>query len=167
MVNFFNQRSTPFKTATIIVLVIGGIYTVMGSLMYLMVQFQQFVFHHLDKDVPDEFFLLHEVVEVYMPFLIVLGLGYLAFGNWLRELKGKALYVNIVLAFAGIAWAIPYTISAVENTLVFRVIPANELGFLDYFFRALNVLAVLAIIAAFTIPQFIAGKKIKEGLKGQ
>lgn len=59
-------------------------------------------------------FIMHDIWLTYMPLLVLIGLGYVAFGLSLKQMGKLRFHANLVLGIASLLWAICYSIGSVE-----------------------------------------------------
>lgn len=164
MLNTEEPNAKIDKVPRIIAMTIGSVYTMMGTWMLLMVKFQAFTMNIGNQKPPADFMnllnTLHDVLTFHMPFLIVLGLGYLAFGIWLQKLKDKKQPINLLLGLFSLLWAISYTIDSLEYIKMFKTQTPDETPFFRLFFSVTSTMGVTLAFAIFTVPQLIIGKKL-------
>ena len=153
------------KDIKTICLSIGGFYAVFGVFAILMVKMQTIVLSNFESS-PDESFtntfkVLHEIWMVYMPFLIILGLGYLALGFLYDKIKTNKYQINLLLRILCLIWVIVYAISCIRYMDFFFAGMANDFEGFKYIGYGFAGFGFVAVFALMTVPQYIIGKKIK------
>jgi hypothetical protein len=96
-----------------------------------------------------------------MPYLIALGLGYLAFGLFFNKIETKKFQLNLLLSILCLIWVVSYAISCIKYMEVFFnevPIDVKAFKFIGYVFAGFGFVAVFALL---TVPQYIIGKRIK------
>ena len=153
------------KDIKTICLTIGGFYAVFGAFAILMVKLQTIMLSNFESS-PDESFtntlkVLHEIWIVYMPLLIILGLGYLAFGFLFNKIKTNKYRINLLLSILCLIWVIAYAISCIRYMDVFFAGMANDFEAFKYIGYGFAGFGFVAVFALMTVPQYIIGKRIK------
>jgi hypothetical protein len=153
------------KDIKTICLYVGGFYVVFAVFSIIMAKLQLMMLSNFESS-PDELFAntineLHDIWLVYMPLLIILGLGYLAFGFLFNKIKINKYQLNQLLRILSLVWVIAYAISCIRHMDVFFLGMANDFvafKYIGYGFAGFGFLAGLGLM---TVPQYIIGKKIK------
>jgi len=140
---------------------IGAFYAIIGLFSIGMIKLQELMTTAFETP-PDESFslyqdALHDIWYTYMPLMFVLGLFYLGFGLFYKKIITNKYVINLVLSIMSIVWVIGYTISTLNNADILFA-DLGEDKYLAYGFAGFGFIIVLAI---FTIPQYIIGKRIK------
>lgn len=153
------------KDIKVICLSIGGFYAVFGAFAILMVKLQTMMLSNFDPS-PDESFIytlkvLHEIWIFYMPLLIILGFGYLAFGFLFNKIKTNKYQINLLLSILCLIWVIAYAISCIRYMDVLFSGMANDFDAFKYIGYGFAGFGFLAVLALMTVPQYIIGKRIK------
>lgn len=153
------------KDIKTICLTIGGFYAVFGAFAILMVKLQTMMLSNFESS-PDESFtntlnVLHEIWIVYMPSLIILGLGYLAFGFLFNKIKTNKYQINLLLSILCLIWAIAYAISCIRYIDVFFSGMPNDFEAFKYIGYGFAGFGFIAVLALMTVPQYIIGRRIK------
>ena len=154
------------KDIKTICLSIGGFYAVFGAFALLMVKLQSMMLSNFESS-PDESFnntlnVLHEIWIVYMPLMILLGLGYLTFGFFFNKIKANKYQINALLSILCLIWVIAYSISCIRYLDVFFAGMANDLEAFKYIGYGFAGFGFIAVFALMTVPQYIIGKRIKK-----
>jgi hypothetical protein len=166
MIKTFSFRDLLKKDVKTICLSIGGIYAGFGVLALLMVKMQDFMFSYSETKLDDSFqnamSILHSIWNLYMPFLIIIGICYLSFGLFYHKIKSDRYQINLVLSILSLIWVIAYSVSCLKYVDVFS--KSATIGFegFKYIVYVIAGFGFLAVLAAFTLPQYKIGKKIKE-----
>jgi hypothetical protein len=166
MIKSFSFRELFKKEVKIICLSIGGFYAAFGVLALLMVKMQNIMFSNFETK-PDDSFqntinILHKIWNGYMPFSILIGVCYLLLGLFYHKIKIDKYQINLVLSIISLIWVISYSISCVKYIDVFSKSAGSEFEGFKYIVYVIAGFGFLAVLAAFTVPQYKIGKKIKE-----
>ncbi len=140
---------------------IGVFYAIIGLFSIGMIKLQELMTTTFKTSTDERFSLyqdtLNDIWYTYMPLMFVLGLLYLGFGLFYKKITTDKYLINLVLSIMSIAWVIGYTISSMNNADILFA-DLGEDKYLVYGFAGFGYIIVLAI---FTIPQYIIGKRIK------
>jgi hypothetical protein len=166
MIKSFNFRDLFKKEVKTICLSIGGFYAGFGVLALLMVKLQNTMLSTFETK-PDDSFqntisILHNIWNLYMPFLILIGICYLLFGVFYHKIKVDKYQINLVLSIISLIWVIAYSISCLKYADAFFKSATNEFEAFKYIGYVFAGLGFLAVFAIFTVPQYKIGKRIKE-----
>lgn len=150
------------KDVKTICLSIGGIYAVFGVLALGMVKMQTMMLSNFDAE-PDESFMntmnvLHKLWIHYMPFLVLIGIGYVVFGLLYSKTRVNKFQVNLVLSIISVIWVFAYAFSCIKY-LDILFSDFEPFKYVSYVFAGFGFIAV---IAALTVPQYIIGKRIRK-----
>jgi hypothetical protein len=150
------------KDVKTICLSIGGIYAVFGVLALGMVKMQTMMLSNFDPK-PDESFMntmkvLHKLWIVYMPLLVLLGIGYLVFGLLYYKIKVNKFQINLVLSVLSVIWVFAYALSCIK----YLDILFSDFEPFKYIAYVIGGVGFIAVIATLTVPQYIIGKKIRK-----
>lgn len=145
---------------------IGGYYVLFGVFALLMVRLQAMMLPDFitlsDDSFVDNLRVLHEIWIVYMPFLILLGTAYVLFGLFYKMIKKISFYINLALGILSLIWVIVYMINSVKYIDVFFANTEIEFDAIKNFGYVMSGFGFLAILATFTVPQYIIGRKIRK-----
>ena len=166
MIISFSFRNLFKKDLKTICLSIGGFYAAFGAFALIIVKMQNLMLSSFETK-PNESFqntisILHNIWNIYMPLLILIGICYLLFGLFFHKIKADKYQINLGLSLISLIWVLAYSISCLKYIDTF--FKSTSAGFeafkyLQYIFIGIGFLAVLAV---FTIPQYKIGKRIKE-----
>ena len=161
--SFKNLFKKDIKT---ICLTIGGFYAIFGIFATIIIKMQTMMIPDLGDKSNEAFFnsmnVLHEIWSVYMPLLILLGLGYALFGYFLNKITDKKYQINLILSVLSLLWVIAYTVSSIKYIEIFVAGIENEFEPFKYISYVFAGLGFIAVFGLFTVPQFIIGKRIKK-----
>jgi hypothetical protein len=153
------------KDVRTICLSIGGFYVVFGAFAILMVKIQTMMLINVEGSASQSFInslkILHEIWMIYMPLLIVLGLGYLLFGLLFKRLQAIRYQANILLSIFCLIWAITYSISCSRYFDVFFAGMTTDFEALKYVAYGFAGFGLLAVFVLLTVPQFVISKRLK------
>ena len=161
-----NIQNFSGKDIRTLCLSIGGFYTIFGTFSYLMIRLQAFMLSRFEPP-PDESFTnimntLHDIWGVYMPLMILLGVGYLLFGLFFNKIGAKKFQVNLALSILSLIWVIAYVITNIKYMETFFGVFNGNFGSTKTIAYGFAVFGLIAVVAMFTVPQYIIGKKIRE-----
>lgn len=169
MIKKISFRELLKKDSTTICLSIGGFYTIMGIFALLIIKLQklQTISFSNFPTSPDASFMnlvneLHDIWTIYMPLMIVLGLGYLAFGFFFNKLKTNKYKINLLLSILCLIWGIAYCNACIEYLDIFLAVMPNNIAISKYIIYATAGIGCITVLAVMTVPQYIIGKRIKE-----
>lgn len=156
-----NFKTLSRKGGKQICLAIGGLYTVLGAFSFLIMRMQSTMLS-IPEFAQDEFFsnimiTLHEIWATYMPFMILLGLGYLSFGFFFNKINRGKYLINLLLSILSVIWVITYIIGSVEYVEVL----ATSFDGSKYVAYASGGFGAIMVFALMCVPQYIIGKRIK------
>lgn len=166
MIKSFSIRNLFKKEIKTICLSLGGFYIISGAFAVLMVKIQTIMLSNFETQ-PDDGFqntlnVLHKIWIVYMPFMILIGICYLLFGLFYQKIKANKYEINLVLSILSLVWVIAYAISSIKYIDVFFASAVNDLGAFKYIGYVFAGFGLIAVLAVFTVPQYIIGKRIKK-----
>lgn len=166
MIKSFSFRDIFKKEVKTICLSIGGFYAAFAVLALLMVKMQNIILSNFETK-PDDSFqnsisILHNIWNVYMPFLILIGICYLLFGLFYHKIRADKYQINLILSILSLIWVISYSISCLKYTDAFFKSSMHEFETFKYIGYVFAGFGFLAVFAAFTVPQYKIGKRIKE-----
>lgn len=116
MSNSFSFNRFKLKDIRLFSLILGGCYAGFGAFSSFIVLMQKWTFSKFEE-FPDDAFMetmliMHDIWLTYMPWLVLIGIGYVAFGLSLKQLGKLRFHANLVLGIASLAWAICYSIGS-------------------------------------------------------
>jgi hypothetical protein len=166
MVHPTSQKLLSEKDIKIICLSIGGFYAALGAFSLFMVKLQSMMFSTFGSS-PDKLFdnaleVLHKIWVVYMPLLLLLGLGYLAFGFLFGKIKAYKYQINLFLSILCLIWGIAYAISCIEYFDAFFTLMANGFAAFKYSAYVFAGFGIIMVFALMTVPQYMIGRLIKK-----
>ena len=166
MIGSFSLRKLFQKDIKTICLTIGGFYVAFGALSLLIVKVQTMTIFNFDPKPDDNFLnmlnILHNIWIVFMPLMILLGIGYLLFGLLYFRIKVNRFQVNLVLSILSLIWVIAYAVSSLKYLYGFFAEMATDFAPFKYIGYVIAGFGFIAVLAVFTVPQYIIGKRIKK-----
>lgn len=166
MIKQFSIKTLFKKDISTICLSIGGFYAVFGIMAIILIKMQTIMFSNFGQE-PDEsfmniFIVLHKIWIVYMPLMILLGISYMAFGMLYNRIQVNKFQINLVLSILSTIWVIAYSISCIKYLDILLADMANDFEPFKYIGYVFAGIGFIVVIAVFTVPQYIIGKKIKK-----
>ncbi len=143
----------------------GACYFFYGGFSLLIVYLQKMMISTVENQMGDEidyFNTMHTIFLEYLPYLMLLGVGYLLFGLFYKKLGSYKFLINILLAIISVLGVISYTSTISGNETItseFSSMPDEISGAMD----TVLVVSYIVIFSFFTVPQFIIGRKILLG----
>jgi hypothetical protein len=139
---------------------------VFGVLALLIIKMQTMTISNFDSKA-DEIFLntlnvLHNIWILYMPLMILLGIGYVIFGLLYHRIKVNRYQINLVLSILSLIWVIAYALSCLKYLDVLFAEMATDFAPFKYIGYVIAGFGFIAVLAVFTVPQYIIGKRIKK-----
>ncbi|MCT4636844.1 MAG: hypothetical protein N4A72_03960 [Bacteroidales bacterium] len=154
------------KYTRIICMLLGGAYALFGLFALAIVTMQSLMLSGSMSDIDESFTnslsAMHSIFKIYMPLLILLGIGYLIFGIFYNRIKSKRYQINLLLSIMCIAWIAGYIVNNVLNVDELNAGFANNneaLKLMAYGYLIFGSIIALAIMA---VPQYILGRAIKQ-----
>ena len=115
-----------------------------------------------DDSFTNIFNVLHKIWIVYMPLMVLLGISYIVFGLLYSRIKVNKFQINLVLSILSFIWVIAYALSCIKYLDILFADMAKDFEPFKYVGYVFAGFGFIVVIAAFTVPQYIIGKRIKK-----
>ncbi|MEQ9466387.1 MAG: hypothetical protein RLN88_03195 [Ekhidna sp.] len=149
-----------------IIRTVGLFYAGIGAWCFFGLTLMNSTMSNFPKDEEFEGFnrtfeILQNIWTTYMPLLIIIGLGMVAFSYAYERLHEQRIAIQTGILIASTIWVIAYSIASIPYLEAFQSIAPEQNGIFNGLTYIFAVFGFGAVFALMTIPNYKVLKKLK------